>query len=50
VEALGSVYLGGFTFADLVRAGRVHEAREGAVACADALFRTDRKPWCPEIF
>ena len=23
---------------------------EGALARADALFRTDRKPWCPEIF
>ena len=50
VDALGSVYLGGFTFADLARAGRVEEAKEGALARADALFRTDRKPWCPEIF
>jgi predicted acetyltransferase len=50
VDALGSVYLGGFTFADLARAGRVDEAKKGAVARADALFRTDRKPWCPEIF
>jgi predicted acetyltransferase len=50
VDALGCVYLGGFTFTDLVRAGRVEEVQEGAVARADALFRTDRKPWCPEIF
>jgi predicted acetyltransferase len=50
VEALGSTYLGGFTFSDLLRAGRVEEVKEGAVARADALFRTDRKPWCPEIF
>jgi predicted acetyltransferase len=50
VEALGCVYLGGFTFSDLLRAGRVEEVRDGAVARADALFRTDRKPWCPEIF
>ncbi len=50
VDALGSVYLGGFTFADLARAGRVEEAAEGAIARADALFRTDLKPWCPEIF
>lgn len=49
-EDLGTTYLGGFSFADLLRAGRVEEAREGAVARADALFRTDRKPWCPEIF
>jgi predicted acetyltransferase len=50
VDALGSTYLGGFSFADLLRAGRVEEVREGAIERADALFRTDRKPWCPEIF
>ena len=50
VTALGSVYLGGFTFAELARAGRVVELRRGAVARADAMFRTDRAPWCPEIF
>jgi predicted acetyltransferase len=50
VSALGSAYLGGFTFADLRRAGRVEELREGAIQRADALFRTERKPWCPEIF
>jgi predicted acetyltransferase len=47
---LGSVFLGGFSFSDLLRAGRVEEVREGAIARADALFRTDRAPWCPEIF
>jgi predicted acetyltransferase len=50
VADLASVYLGGFTFAQLWRAGRVEELAEGAVARADALFRTDRAPWCPEIF
>jgi len=50
VTALGSVYLGGFTFAQLARAGRLEELRDGAVARADALFRSDRAPWCPEIF
>lgn len=50
VDALGCAYLGGFTFADLARAGRVEEAKPGALARADALFRTDLKPWCPEIF
>jgi predicted acetyltransferase len=50
VTALGSVYLGGFTFAQLERAGRVEELRDGAVARADDVFRTDRAPWCPEIF
>jgi predicted acetyltransferase len=47
---LGSVYLGGFTFRELWHAGRVEELRDGALALADALFRTDVAPWCPEIF
>jgi predicted acetyltransferase len=50
VAALGSVYLGGFTWAQLARALRVTELRPGAVARADALFRHDVAPWCPEIF
>ena len=50
VEALASAYLGGFTFADLVRAGRVEEVARGGVVRADALYRVDAKPWCPEIF
>ncbi len=50
VSDLGSVYLGGFTFRELSRAGRVEELRQGAIARADALFRTDVAPWCPEIF
>jgi predicted acetyltransferase len=50
VTALGSVYLGGFTFARLAHAGRVAEQRPGMAARTDALFRSDRAPWCPEIF
>lgn len=50
VTALGSVFLGGFTFAELRRASRVEELRGGAVVRADAIFRTDVAPWCPEIF
>jgi predicted acetyltransferase len=50
VRDLGSVYLGGFTFAELRRALRIQELREGAIARADAIFRTDVRPWCPEIF
>jgi predicted acetyltransferase len=50
VSALGSVYLGGFTFTQLARAGRVEEAADGGLERADELFRTDRAPWCPEIF
>jgi predicted acetyltransferase len=50
VSDLGSVYLGGFTFGELWRAGRVEELSTGAVQAADGLFRTERAPWCPEIF
>jgi predicted acetyltransferase len=50
VDALGSAYLGGVTFAQLQRAFRLEELVEGAVPRADDLFRTDAHPWCPEIF
>jgi predicted acetyltransferase len=50
VNALGSAFLGGFTFAELARAGRLEELRSGSIARADAMFRSDRLPWCPEIF
>jgi len=48
--ALGSAYLGGFTFAGLALAGRAEELQAGALARADALFGTARQPWCPELF
>jgi predicted acetyltransferase len=50
VQSLGSAFLGGVSFAALARAGRVEELRDGAIGRADALFRWDRHPWCPEIF
>ncbi len=50
VADLGAAYLGGFTFAELWRAGRVEELRPGAVESADASFRTGLAPWCPEVF
>ena len=50
VSDLGSVYLGGFTFGQLLRSGRVEELSAGAVQAAEGLFRTERAPWCPEIF
>jgi predicted acetyltransferase len=50
VAELGSVYLGGFTFRDLHRAGRIEELREGAVYGVDATFRGVVAPWSPEIF
>jgi predicted acetyltransferase len=50
VRDLGAAFLGGFTFAELWRAGRVEELVPGALQRADAAFRTERAPWCPEIF
>jgi predicted acetyltransferase len=50
VSALGSVYLGGFTFRELVESFRAEELADGAVARADALFATSVEPWCAEIF
>ena len=50
VTALGSVYLGGYSFRQLAAACRVTEVTPGAVARADALFPSAGAPWCPEIF
>ena len=50
VQSLAAAYLGGFSFPDLARAGRVEEVARGGLARADALFRVGAKPWCPEIF
>ena len=50
VQGLGMTMLGGFTFAQLARAGRAEEGARGGLARADALFTVERAPWCPEIF
>lgn len=50
VSALGALYLGGVTFAQLARAGQVDERAGGALARADRLFRADVAPWCPDGF
>jgi predicted acetyltransferase len=50
IADLASVYLGGFSFARLAGAERVREVKDGALARADALFKTDRTPYCPEDF
>jgi predicted acetyltransferase len=50
VGALGAAYLGGFSFAELARAGLAEEGARGGIARADALFATSEKPWCPENF
>lgn len=49
-NALAGAYLGGHTFAQLARAGRIEERKPGSLAKADAMFHTDIAPWCPENF
>jgi predicted acetyltransferase len=50
VTDLGAAYLGAFSFTQLADAGRVRELQPGGLSRADALFRTDRAPWCPRVF
>jgi predicted acetyltransferase len=47
---LAAIYLGGNRLQVLRDAGRVTELRDGSVARADAMFATDRAPWCPSHF
>ncbi|MGH3325412.1 MAG: GNAT family N-acetyltransferase [Streptomyces sp.] len=47
---LGTLYLGDESAVRLATLGRVEELRAGAATTADALFRTSRRPWCPDIF
>lgn len=50
VADLGAAYLGGVSFARLRDGGRVEELVPGAVARADALFATERAPYCATTF
>jgi predicted acetyltransferase len=47
---LGAAYLGTFRLSELARAGRVGELVPGALRRADALFGSDRAPWCVTMF
>ncbi|WP_372408817.1 GNAT family N-acetyltransferase [Streptomyces luteireticuli] len=47
---LGCLMLGDESAVRLAAVGRVTEDRPGAAARADALLRTSRRPWCPDIF
>ncbi len=49
-SALGSAYLGGFSFRSLAAAGRVTELREGALRQADEMFAVPVPPWLPMGF
>lgn len=50
VRELSALYLGEESAVRLVALGRVTEEVAGAAVIADALFRTSRRPWCPDIF
>ncbi|MEW2268119.1 GNAT family N-acetyltransferase [Streptomyces sp. NPDC047868] len=50
VGELGSLWLGDESAVRLAALGRVREERAGAALLADALLRTSRRPWCPDIF
>jgi predicted acetyltransferase len=50
IADLASAYLGAFSFSHLAAAERLREWKDGTVARADALFRTERPPYCPEDF
>ena len=47
---LGSTYLGGLTFSELARGGRVVEQAAGAAARADAMFACEPLPFCATEF
>lgn len=47
---LAAAYLGGVRLADLGAVGRVEERTPGALRRADALFSSDRAPWCVTMF
>ncbi|MFD0315862.1 GNAT family N-acetyltransferase [Streptomyces flavalbus] len=50
VGELAALWLGEESVARLAALGRVREGRAGAGRVADALLRTPRRPWCPDMF
>jgi len=50
VGELAALWLGDESVARLAALGRVREERAGAARVADALLRTSRRPWCPDMF
>lgn len=50
VAELATLWLGDESAVRLAALGRVREERAGAARQADALLRTSRRPWCPDIF
>ncbi|WP_326611609.1 GNAT family N-acetyltransferase [Streptomyces scopuliridis] len=50
VRELGALYLGDESAVRLAALGLLTEERPGAAAVAEGLFRTARRPWCPDVF
>nr|WP_308346409.1 GNAT family N-acetyltransferase [Streptomyces sp. ISL-66] len=53
IGTLGSLYLGDESAVRLAALGEITVAagaRPGVLALADAVFRTPRRPWCPDVF
>ncbi|MEW1720930.1 GNAT family N-acetyltransferase [Streptomyces sp. NPDC093109] len=50
VRELGALYLGDESALRLAALGTVREERPRAAAVAESLFRTPRRPWCPDVF
>ncbi|MFF7136649.1 putative acetyltransferase [Streptomyces sp. SAI-126] len=50
VRELAALWLGDESVERLAALGRVREERAGAGRGADALLRTSRRPWCPDMF
>ncbi|WMD09619.1 GNAT family N-acetyltransferase [Streptomyces sp. FXY-T5] len=50
IGELGALWLGDESAVRLAELGRVREERAGAARKADALLRTSRRPWCPDMF
>ncbi|MEV4741704.1 GNAT family N-acetyltransferase [Streptomyces sp. NPDC049555] len=48
--ALSALYLGDESAVRLAALGRLDEQRPGAVARAELMLRTARRPWCPDSF
>ncbi|GHE99940.1 UPF0256 protein [Streptomyces spiralis] len=50
VGELATLWLGDESAVRLAALGRVREEQAGAAVVADALLRTSRRPWCPDVF
>ncbi|POX44763.1 GNAT family N-acetyltransferase [Streptomyces sp. Ru72] len=50
VGELAALWLGDESAVRRAALGRVREQQKGAASVADALLRTSRRPWCPDIF